>query len=156
MSKEQCQCEKTDGTRCTRMIPAGQKFCWQHQNCKKIYGGGTLKKSPAKSPAKVSPRKSPAKAPPVKSPRKTARRSPTRSAVKTEIKAIPKPAQITPIVLPPSLKSSQREPKEGSPRVRIASKHEEANPVSPSKARTLSPKSVLKKKTPPLNSPVRI
>src|SRR5581483_5483370 len=32
----QCQCLTKDGKgpQCTRQLPEGEQFCWQHQNCK--------------------------------------------------------------------------------------------------------------------------
>jgi hypothetical protein len=67
------------------MIPEGEEFCWQHQNCEKVFGSKSARKSPArKSPA----RKSPARKSPTRKTTKTAKTVKTAKTAKTAKKTV--------------------------------------------------------------------
>jgi len=67
----QCLGKTQDGTRCTRMIPKGEKYCWQHVPKKAV---------PKKTPPKQSP---PKKTPPKKDlPKKN---SPKKTSLKEKV-----------------------------------------------------------------------
>jgi hypothetical protein len=68
MSKMQCKCTTKKGTRCTKTVVKGEKYCYMHLNsCE-----GADKAAPKKAPSKKAPSKkaAPKKAAPKKAPSK--------------------------------------------------------------------------------------
>lgn len=112
----QCQCftKEGKGPQCEREVPEGERYCWQHKNCRTPVGEGA-QNAPAKATKKVPTKKTvvrPSSPPPRKEPR-------TKS-----------PPRVPPRTLP-QVPAAKAAPRPSSPPKAVPS----ARPSSPAKSR---------------------